>query len=242
MKVVRLVSSFGVAVTTLGQPGVVAQRLRTTPAHHPTTTTDAALEVQQDLVHNTASFYAADREWARHYVDNIFASGMSLPQQQPEQQQQQPNSPITTCQTRPRRQVFLELLMNYTAADELLDPTTPQGRAYAWLTTTTNQVDPCTYSTVAQRYGLATLFYAMGGADWTRAAGWLSGLDECVWQHVECDTESAHVVALELSTCGGCVYVCVRERETLGSVKGFPRSLVRLLFGTLHIYTCYTYI
>lgn len=57
-------------------------------------------------------------------------------------------------------QFLLDTLIEVTAADELLDPSTPQGQAFSFiLNDTLVGADVCTYGTIEQRYGLGKCNY-----------------------------------------------------------------------------------
>jgi hypothetical protein len=103
-----------------------------------------------------------------------------------------------------RSEAMLTLLSQVTDESLLQNPSTPQGVAYLWmLDGDPASIDPCTYATVEQRYGLATFFYSTGGDFWSFNTGWLSGMNECDWLGVNCEAGTA-VVGLRLGTCVRC--------------------------------------
>lgn len=119
-------------------------------------------------------------------------------------------SPFRECNSSPRDEAFLNILVGVTPADELLDPLTPQGAAFQWLVENDPaQVDPCTYN-VDQRYALAAFYYATDGPGWTDQGSWLSAESECLWSGVSC--EGGLVVSLIQSKC---VHAVVNECMTL---------------------------
>ena len=112
----------------------------------------------------------------------------------------QPTDFELECEDMPREEVMLETLSKHTPEEELLDAGTPQGMAFEWLLENdAANVDPCTDTTVAQRYALATIYFATEGVNWSNSLGWLSGIEECSWQHVICDDDTAVVEEIDLS-------------------------------------------
>ena len=94
----------------------------------------------------------------------------------------------------------MEILEPITDVDLLLDPTTPQGMAFNFIVNEDGYLskDPCDATTIEQRYGLVTLYYATGGDTWTQNDGWLGFSHECNWFGVECHRDSLQVKDLEL--------------------------------------------
>jgi hypothetical protein len=70
----------------------------------------------------------------------------------------------------------------------LLNPSTPQGSAFLFITEDPliMEVGVCTYPTIAQRYGLATFYFSTNGEAWTQNTGWLGTAGECNWFGVTC--------------------------------------------------------
>lgn len=101
------------------------------------------------------------------------------------------------CPQRPRSEVLLEELGEVTPEAQLLDASTPQGMAFMWLLDDEG-VDPCTYPTLTQRYGLAVLYYAWRGDNWITRTGWLSRSNECTWSRVVCDEDLGYLIELDL--------------------------------------------
>jgi hypothetical protein len=91
---------------------------------------------------------------------------------------------------------ILGLLTPITDEAILLDPTTPQGRAYLFLINDDYLSNPCG-KTVEQRYGLVTLYYATNGNSWTNNQRWLLPANECLWTGVTCN-EDGLVTELQL--------------------------------------------
>jgi hypothetical protein len=77
--------------------------------------------------------------------------------------------------------------------EALQDPTSPQSRAFEWMTT--NPPDEELLSQpmrIAQRWVLSVVFYSTNGEDWVDSTGWLSDANECTWYHtasggIDCD-------------------------------------------------------
>ena len=110
------------------------------------------------------------------------------PAPQPDFNPAQPPSYVDCVQGRPRKDYIFDLLVPITQSETLLDPTTPQGKAYEYLATyDPGLTDHCSSSTIEQRYGLTTFFYALNGDDWNDRSGWLEEEQECSWFGVDCD-------------------------------------------------------
>lgn len=102
-----------------------------------------------------------------------------------------------TCENRLRDQIFaVSVRMGTTEA--LDDPNSPQSQARDWILEecdAATPIDPCTASQLLlneQRYGLAVMYFGLGGDSWNvganpgqdAAAGpgqWMSGLNYCEW-------------------------------------------------------------
>lgn len=95
-----------------------------------------------------------------------------------------------------REGYILDLLTPITDESILMDPSTPQGKAYLFLIGDEYMADPCG-KTVEQRYGLATLYFATDGSSWTNNQRWLLPVNECLWAGVTCN-EDGLVVELQL--------------------------------------------
>jgi hypothetical protein len=70
----------------------------------------------------------------------------------------------------------------------LLNPSTPQGSAFLFITEDPliMEVGVCSYPTIPQRYGLATFYFSTNGEAWTQDTGWLGNAGECDWFGVTC--------------------------------------------------------
>ena len=102
-----------------------------------------------------------------------------------------------TCQNRLRDQIFaVSVRMGTTEA--LDDPNSPQSQARDWIIEECDApipIDPCTASQLLlneQRYGLAVMYFGLGGDNWNAGANpgqdvaagpgqWMSGLNYCEW-------------------------------------------------------------
>lgn len=100
---------------------------------------------------------------------------------------------------RTRDEFLLDQLSLITNPVILLDPNTPQGQAYIFMTTDPLMPNVCTYPTIDQRYGLATLYFATGGAAWFEKTNWLGPVVECQWFGVTCN--GFYAQNLSLRTC-----------------------------------------
>jgi hypothetical protein len=98
------------------------------------------------------------------------------------------NTPTTLCYDGSLEDLLLMILSRVTEEDILQDPTTPQGMAFDYLLNDDPYLrNPCGKTTIQQRYGLTTLYFATEGESWTNKEGWLDEEQECAWFGVECD-------------------------------------------------------
>ena len=117
-----------------------------------------------------------------------------------------------------RGEYILTILSSITDADIINDPSTPQGQAFEWIVEKDPlAVNPCTYPTIAQRYGLATFYYSTVGTDWLKNDDWLGGLEECKWLGVTCGGQSKTTV----------------EKLQLRKFKCKKRAMLRYFFSSL---------
>jgi hypothetical protein len=111
-----------------------------------------------------------------------------------------PLPPFAECSTLPRNEAMEKVLSLITEPSILNDPSTAQGMAYDWLLNSDPaEVDPCTFPTVQQRYGLVTLYYSTNGDGWTNSIGWLSGANECMWAGITCEVDVVNEILLSES-------------------------------------------
>lgn len=85
---------------------------------------------------------------------------------------------------------LLETLSSITDTALLLDPLTPQGKAFAWMVEDDTDIDVCTYTTLDQRYAMATFYFATSGPGWALNTGWLTSENECLWVLATCDSNN----------------------------------------------------
>ena len=96
--------------------------------------------------------------------------------------------PAPVVEETSRKEYIFNRLKVITQPEILLDPTTPQGKAYNYLANDdTGIIDHSSYSTLEQRYGLTTFFFATSGNSWKEKYGWLGNQHECSWFGVDCD-------------------------------------------------------
>jgi hypothetical protein len=110
-------------------------------------------------------------------------SGSSLPSAIPSFDPSQED-----CLTGTTREAYLLSILTKIVDEALLtDISTPQGLAFKWLSELDPlDIDPCSYPTLLQRYGLATFFYSTGGDKWIKSDQWLGDTMECNWYGVSC--------------------------------------------------------
>jgi hypothetical protein len=70
--------------------------------------------------------------------------------------------------------------------EPLLDDGTPQQQAMAWLLYEDEEYRNLGESTL--RWALASIYFQMGGPQWTSSEGWLEPISVCDWEHLDCDT------------------------------------------------------
>jgi hypothetical protein len=101
---------------------------------------------------------------------------------------------------RTKEEYIFDLLEPITSGSILNDPTTVQGQAFDYLVDQDAFLgNPCTVSTIQQRYALITLYYATEGANWPTRTGWLGPQQECSWFGIECPV--GELLASRVSLC-----------------------------------------
>lgn len=111
-----------------------------------------------------------------------------------------PSLPAGAClKGTTREDYLLALLEPITPESTLLNVSTPQGEAFAFINED-EELDVCTYPTIQQRYALSTLYYATKGEDWIENEFWVEdGIDECEWFNVTCGPDNDNtILALHL--------------------------------------------
>jgi len=115
------------------------------------------------------------------------------------------------------------IALKITGDEALLEnPDSPQKKAMDWCKTDMVNYNVEVAARVAQRYVLATLYYATKGDSWSNSTGWLSG-HECFWSGIACETGSdgfPSIIYLDLSSNG--------LDGTLISELGYLTSLTQL--------------
>ena len=133
-------------------------------------------------------------------------SGSSFPSSTPSMESSPDVSepPIDCLEGKTRDEYLLTFLSTVSDPDLINDPSSPQGQALKWIVESDPlAIDPCTYPTIAQRYGLATFYYATVGTGWEKSDDWVGGLEECKWFGVTCGGQSKTTVEkLQLCKCG----------------------------------------
>lgn len=82
----------------------------------------------------------------------------------------------------------LQDIVNKITPDQSIfqDPHSPQSKALRWFKFDIKNYNVTTTSRVAQRYALATIYYATNGTGWMTRTQWGSG-NECDWFGVGCE-------------------------------------------------------
>lgn len=98
----------------------------------------------------------------------------------------------------------------------------PEVRAASWLihSDTVNE-----QYQLHRRFALATLYYAMGGSDWTRSTGWLTSISHCEWEGVQCAGEHVFSPASFQRPVNDVSVLYFQENNIVGSI---PEALVLL--------------
>ena len=91
-------------------------------------------------------------------------------------------SPSSSFSSTSRDKVLAKLkpLLSNESLSALDDPNSPQSLSLQWLFGRSNfQVWP--FHRQVQRYAMATIYYATGGASWSNRQHWLTNVSECMW-------------------------------------------------------------
>ncbi|KAL7559187.1 hypothetical protein ACA910_013194 [Epithemia clementina (nom. ined.)] len=133
-----------------------------------------------------AEAFLAEREAERLLFEDIFKASSFPPTPRPSPSPMRP--PSSNCLNgRTREEFLVDQLSKITPTTQLLNSSTPQGKAFIFMNNDPLNPTVCTYPTIEQRYGLATLFYATPGNNWKNNQGWLSNQVECKWRGVFCN-------------------------------------------------------
>ena len=110
----------------------------------------------------------------------------------------QPPTQDNSCLMGGTRTDFLfDQLSLITDPSLLSNPSTPQGMAFLFMDTDPLLPNVCSYPTIFQRYGLATIYFSTSGDSWTDNTGWLGDSPECDWFGVVC-TDGINLIELLL--------------------------------------------
>jgi hypothetical protein len=90
-----------------------------------------------------------------------------------------PPSPSPTTQDAVALQSLIESV-SFDGGEALSVPTSPQSKAFTWLSTNANLEEYPDWRKT-QRYVLAVFYYSTIGEEWTGSTDWLSDKDECKW-------------------------------------------------------------
>jgi hypothetical protein len=125
-------------------------------------------------------------------------------------------APVDCLMGRTREEYVFDLLVPITPGHILNDPSTPQGMAFDYLANDDPHLEnPCSSSTIEQRYGLTTLYFSTQGGEWLDQEGWLGPDQECIWFGIACHDDPTAVTRLLLSKfhhAGLVVVVCYTTR------------------------------
>jgi hypothetical protein len=108
--------------------------------------------------------------------------------------------------------------------DMLLEPGSPQERAYNWLKNE-DESDNCS-GTMGQRYGLAVFYYSTNGPSWNETDGWLGPNDVCSWNSIKCDF-NGNVAGLRLNDngLGGSLPTEITALTSLSKLRVFNNAI-----------------
>ena len=138
---------------------------------------------------------------ASYSLSFSFSFSMSMPSRPPASAPSGSSFPSSTpsldpspndCLDGKSREEYLSTYLSTVTDPDLLDDvSTPQGQAFSWIVGSDPlALDPCIYPTIAQRYGLATFYYATAGGDWIKSDDWLGVSGECEWFGITCGKKS----------------------------------------------------
>ena len=100
-----------------------------------------------------------------------------------------------------RFDLLIEILAPLSPAEVFSDPSSPQYKAAWWLATSDGLVldfETTAFDEIAQRYTMATLFYALDGENWEERNGYVTSLPTCQWGRTFCNEEGL-VTKLDLA-------------------------------------------
>lgn len=150
---------------------------------------------------NAADFWEQEAAQAELDAERILQGYLSMSIPRPTAPTPSPtDGPPGFCLERTSREDYLlGLLSPITDIALLRDPSTPQGMAFNWTLNEDPMLsdDPCNYPTKEQRYGLATLYFATTGAQWTDSENWLTDTTECDWKGIICGGEDENTRKLQ---------------------------------------------
>jgi hypothetical protein len=153
---------------------------------------------------NAADFWEQEAAQAELDAERILQGYLSMSISRPTQPTPSPtDGPPGFCLGggTSREDYLLGVMSPITDISLLRDPSTPQGMAFIWTLNEDPMLadDPCNYPTKEQRYGLATLYFATAGAQWTDSENWLSSTPECEWKGILCGGEDEGTRKLQAS-------------------------------------------
>ncbi|KAL7546889.1 hypothetical protein ACHAWF_010218 [Thalassiosira exigua] len=133
----------------------------------------------------------------------------------------------------------LHYIVNEITSDAsiLADPHSPQSKALEWSKNDMKIYNVEVKSRVAQRYCLATLYYATNGTEWTRNTNWGNG-HECEWFGVECEVGGSNVVSvtyldLNSNNLGGSIPPEIGYLNSLEQIHLWGNNLVGSIPDTI---------
>jgi hypothetical protein len=140
-------------------------------------------------------------------------------------------TPTTSAIAQPTTDEFEEmrqriLLTSPSSQTALSLPSSPQYQALQWLSWEFGLNSTYSDRRVIQRWVMATMFYSLGGSQWTRYDNWLGGGHECTWFSANptnyCDPDG-NVVGIDLT-----------NNALVGTIPD-EISLLSNHVGTLHL-------
>eukprot|EP00984_Skeletonema_dohrnii_P024985 scaffold14141_cov146-Skeletonema_dohrnii-CCMP3373.AAC.3 len=119
----------------------------------------------------------------------------------------QPTSEPSSAPSTYRVAAIKTLLLSVSSKDALDDGCSSQGKAFLWVTSEDNQLQPGDDDAqIIQRYVLAVLFYATNGEGWTYGKEtWLTSSNECDWYVVRCSNSMVTRFFLDNNNLSGTI-------------------------------------
>eukprot|EP00957_Ditylum_brightwellii_P153189 11659919-Ditylum_brightwellii.AAC.1 len=85
-------------------------------------------------------------------------------------------APIDCTDPETRERLLMEKFVGISGEKSFIDPNSPQSKAANWIINEDPlNANPCTFSSLAQRYAMGVFYFALNGDDWIYNGGWFGG-------------------------------------------------------------------